>query len=222
LSQKDDRTTRMLRALRQRRWVAVLIVSASVPSGIEATTSAVTGLASALIGILVPKDRPAVVQFALVSSSAYRETSEGFAASSMHPVTTYSLDPNPPPFLVRKPIFQVSIENRAEADILVTDVAYHVDKIGQVAGGEPGPLNPAFTYVHDLEFRTGVQKRQLVPPFKIPAKSVGALKLVLETKHPDVGLCWLMYAEFITSKGAAKTEDFQLVLSGHPEWARGL
>jgi hypothetical protein len=200
----------------------MLIVAASVLSGIEATTSAVTGVASSLIGIFVPKDRPAVVQFALVASSAYRETSEGFAASAMDPLTTYSMDSNPPPYLIRKPIFQVSIENRADAEILVTDVAYHVDKIDQVAGGEPGPLSAAFTYVHGLEFRTGVQKRQLVPPFKIPAKSVGAFKLVLETKHPDVGLCWLMYAEFITTKGSAKTRDFQLVLSGDPEWARGL
>lgn len=187
-----------------------------VATFIEATTSSITKLASALLG---DREAPKLLQFAIKpAETAYRETTLPLFGAGPE-TRTYSLDPYTDPRLPRVAVFQVSMENPSDGELLVTGVNYRVTEIGQVKGGEPGPLLSTYTYVHALEHRTGVQRHDLTPPFRIPAKAVGAFELVLLTRHPDFGLAWLMTVEFVTSRGIAATPSFQLILSGRPDWA---
>jgi len=129
-----------------------------------------------------------------------------------HKVSDYSS-------LDQKPVWQVTLSNPTDKDMVLTDIKYHVSDIGQVMGGEPGPLSASYEYKYDLKYEKGVQSQVLVPPFKVPPKSSGAFDLVLFTEHPDIGLGWIMQIEFITNIGSVSTDEFQVYLSGSPDWA---
>lgn len=119
------------------------------------------------------------------------------------------------------PVFNITLENRAKRPLLVTALVYNVSEVGQVMGGEPGPLSPRVRYVHELKYEAGTQRRELSSVFEIPPEGARAFELQLETKHPDLGLCWLVRIDIETNQGTVSTEEFQLILSGKPSWAQG-
>lgn len=131
------------------------------------------------------------------------------------PIKTFEIDPS---FLgvirTARAIFQVSMENPNNKDIVVTDVIYHVRELGEVLGGVAGPLESKAAYFHELMYEVGPQKYRLVPPFVIPARSAGAFSLELYTKENRPGLAWIMDTEFVSSTGSVSTNTFQLILTG--------
>lgn len=164
----------------------------------------------------VEEAKPKLAQFALnMSKSAFRETlSPKFGASETR-LPTYGVDPSFFGVLKNfRAVFSISIENVNERDLLVTDVIYEVSEIGQVMGGGAGPLNSNQTYFHEIKYEVGSQKKQLFPPYRIPAKSVGAFELELYSTDPTPGLTWIMSIKFITNMGEVSTETFQLILTG--------
>jgi hypothetical protein len=116
------------------------------------------------------------------------------------------------------PVFQIVIQNHHTSDLVVTAIVYHVRAIGQVSGGESGPLGPAVTYVHKIDYRVGDQKYNLDPPFRIASNAVASFALQIWTDKPDVGLTWDMNIRLMTSQGTIETDEFQLIMSGEPEW----
>jgi hypothetical protein len=120
------------------------------------------------------------------------------------------------------PVFIVTLENTDDREAVITTVTYDVKRTGQAMGGSAGPLSPKIRYSHELRYQIGKQKIDLVPPFAIPAKSSGSFELQLSTKHPDIGLCWLMSIEFGGNVGTARTSAFQLIMSGESQWQKGV
>ncbi len=215
-----NRVEKIIQKVKNHPVIALVIVACIAIAGLESTTSSITKLVESISYYTGSKEVPKLVQFAVVKNkTGYRETEEPkFAAGPM--IKSYMPDIYISKVLPSYPVFQVSIENPNDKDILVTDIKYHVSDIGQVLGGAPGALQSAYQYDYVLSYRKGTQTQQLVPPFKIPPKSVGAFELVLTTEEEDIGLIWIMTIEFVTSTGAASTDEFQLLLSGNPPWAQ--
>ncbi len=203
-------------------FLSVVIIICIALIGLEGATSSLSKLTDTYMTITGAKESPKLLQFAIVKNkSGYRETEEPkFAAGPR--IKSYMPDFYISKVLPSYPVFQVSLENPNDKDMLVTDIKYHVSDIGGVKGGAPGILEAAYQYDYELKYEKGIQSQQLVPPFKIPAKSAGAFELVLTTKHDDIGLIWIVEIEFVTSTGSVKTDQFQLLLSGNPEWAKGM
>ena len=158
---------------------------------------------------------PRIAQFALnLSKSPFYETQDPkFGAGQL--IRTFSISPSFFGVLNNyRAIFSVSIENPNDSDLLITDAVYQVSEIGQVSGGAPGPLESNHTYFHKIKYQVGDQKHQMVPPYKIPPKSVGAFELELYTDDPRPGLAWLMKVTFLSNFGKVSTEEFQLILTG--------
>lgn len=161
-----------------------------------------------------------VSQFELYGiESDYTKTKETFAATGGKEYPTYSLSPyygQTGHTLAPVPIFNVVLENTSDKEILITKTLYRVSKIGQVMGGNYGLLEPEARYEHILEWKTGDQEFNLVPPFKIPPRSYGSFLLQLKTNERNIGLCWLMKIYFITSneEGGVSTDIFQLIMTG--------
>jgi hypothetical protein len=197
------------KVIQQIVWLTFLIAAIGLASWVYIETRPVKP-------VVVEEDKPKIAQFALnMSKSAFRETlSPKFAASEIR-LPTYGVDPAFFGVLKNfRAIFSVSIENVNERDLLVTDVIYEVSEVGQVRGGGAGPLNSNQTYFHEIKYEVGSQKNRLVPPYRIPAKSVGAFELELYSTDPRPGLTWIMSVKFITNMGEVSTETFQLILTG--------
>jgi hypothetical protein len=158
---------------------------------------------------------PKLVQFALdKSNSSFAQSFEPkFGAGPR--VTTYAVDPAFAGILRSyRAIFSVSVENPNDSDLLITEARYNISEIGQVLGGSPGPLESNQTYFHKLKYTKGTQSFELVPPYKIPPKSVGAFSIELATDETAPGLAWLTNIAFLSNLGTVKTKTFQLILTG--------
>lgn len=72
-------------------------------------------------------------------------------------------------------IFQITLQNKADREILVTQIKYHIEKAIVLWGEGAGPRIPTANYVMVLDFpdAADVQVGDLVPPFAIPPKIVG-------------------------------------------------
>lgn len=213
--QPKDRASVWIARIRNSPAVAVVIVFAVVAISISAFITTATGGWKAFREFFHPYDAPRILQFALdpSKSSFYEATGPKFGAGP--PIKTFSIDPSLMGVVrTGRAIFQVSMENPNDKDVVVTDVTYHVRELGEVLGGVAGPLESKQTYFHELMFEVGPQKHQLVPPFVIPARSAGAFSLEIYTKDSRPGLAWIMEAEFQSSTGAVSTTSFQLILTG--------
>ncbi|EIV8651563.1 hypothetical protein AL190_004573 [Vibrio parahaemolyticus] len=205
--------------LKRNKYVAFVLLLVAIVGGVESFTNSISNL----VNRFVNKDgtHPELIQFSLNSerTSYYESMLPRFADGPS--VRTYLNSHKVPDSssLEQKPVWQVTLSNPSDIDMILTDIKYHVSDIGQVMGGEPGPLLASYEYIHELKYEKGSQSQVLVPPFKVPAKSSGAFDLVLFTEHPDIGLGWIMKIEFITNIGSVSTEEFQLYLSGSPDWA---
>jgi hypothetical protein len=118
------------------------------------------------------------------------------------------------------PVFIVTVQNKRESPLVITRIVYDVKSIGEVKGGESGPLGPKITYVHKLEYQAGDQKHDLEEPFMVAANAVSSFGLQLWTDHPDLGMTWEMSVRLQTNQGDIQTEIFQLIMSGEPTWAK--
>ena len=158
---------------------------------------------------------PKLVQFALdKSNSSFAQSFEPTFGAGPR-VTTYAVDPAFSGVLRNyRAIFSVSVENQNDSDLLITEARYNISEIGQVRGGSPGPLESNQTYFHKLKYAKGTQSFELIPPYKIPPKSVGAFSIELATDETEPGLAWLTNISFLTNLGTMKTKTFQLVLTG--------
>lgn len=119
------------------------------------------------------------------------------------------------------PVFLISFENKRAADLVITGIVYSVRAIGGVKGGESGPLGPKVTYIHKLDYKVGDQRQQMDSPFRIAANSASSFGVQLWTDHPDIGMSWTMKIRLETNQGRVETDEFQLIMSGQPEWAKG-
>ncbi|TNZ56309.1 hypothetical protein CGK45_21930 [Vibrio parahaemolyticus] len=209
----------LIERLKKNKYVTVILLLVTIVGGIESFTNSISNLIEKLTG--TETQGPSLVQFALnPEHTSYYESSEPRFATGPR-IKTFINQFKTPDYssLVNKPVWQVTLSNPSDEDMIVTDIKYHVSDIGQVMGGEPGPLSATYEYKYELKYEKGIQPQKLVPPFKVPPKSSGAFDLVLFTNHPDIGLGWIMNVEFITNIGSVKTEEFQLYLSGSPDWA---
>jgi hypothetical protein len=170
---------------------------------------------------IIPKNKSLKLsQFELYGiESSYLKSNDLFAAIGSQKYITYGLDPYFNQLghsLAPIPIFNVVLKNNSDNEILITKTIYRVSKIGQVKGGDYGPLQPNIRYEHILEWKTGDQEFPLVPPFKISPHSSGSFLLQMRTNNNDIGLCWLMKIYFITSneEGGVSTDIFQLIMTG--------
>ncbi|MCW3070708.1 MAG: hypothetical protein JWO44_598 [Bacteroidetes bacterium] len=121
------------------------------------------------------------------------------------------------------PTFVCVIQNPSNEELIVDKIHFNVLKIGQVMSAEEGIIAPKASYVFNLKHATGTQVLKLMPAgFRIAANSTYSFELQVFTDTPDMGLCWLMNVEFITTHGNVKTDNFQLIMSGKPTWYRGL
>ena len=158
---------------------------------------------------------PKLVQFALDNSnSSFAQSIEPkFGAGPR--ITTYAVDPAFGGVLRSyRAIFSVSLENPNDSDLLVTEARYNVSEIGLVLGGSPGPLESYQTYFRKLKYAKGTQSFELVPPYRIPPKSVGAFSIELATEETEPGLAWVTNIAFLTNRGTVKTKTFQIILTG--------
>ncbi|ANG63108.1 hypothetical protein A8C75_11910 [Marinobacterium aestuarii] len=197
------------KVIQQIVWLTFLVAAIGLASWVYIETRTVKP-------VITEEAKPKIGQFALnMSKSSFRETlSAKFAASEIK-LPTYGVDPAFFGVINNfRAIFSVSIENVNERDLLVTDVIYDVSEIGQVMSGGAGPLNSNQTYFHEIKYEVGQQKKQLVPPYRIPAKSVGAFELELYSTDPRPGLTWIMNVTFVTNMGEVSTDTFQLILTG--------
>lgn len=118
------------------------------------------------------------------------------------------------------PVFTVTIENLTDQEQLITKVLYRTEETTSEMGGYLIPLTPSVTYVHEIAWMVGDQEAALDPAFPISPKSSASFQLQLTTKAPDVGMIWLMKICFVidAERGGVCTDEFQLVMSGKPEW----
>ena len=118
------------------------------------------------------------------------------------------------------PTFEFVLRNNSSiSDIVLTKMIFDVESIGGYKGFEPGTLIPSATYVFDLPYEAGKIARNLDPAFVIPKGQVASVLLRLYTTHKDVGLAWKMRVNIESSGGEVSTEQFQLLMSGDPDWA---
>jgi hypothetical protein len=118
------------------------------------------------------------------------------------------------------PVFTVTIENLTDQEQLITKVLYRTEETTSEMGGYLIPLTPIVTYVHEIAWMVGDQEAALDPAFPISPKSSASFQLQLTTKAPDIGMIWLMKICFVidAERGGVCTDEFQLVMSGKPEW----
>jgi hypothetical protein len=118
------------------------------------------------------------------------------------------------------PVFTVTIENLTDQEQLITKVLYRTEKTISEMGGYLIPLTPSVTYVHEIAWMVGDQEVALDPAFPISPKSSASFQLQLTTKAPDLGMIWLMRICLVidAERGGVCTDEFQLVMSGKPEW----
>jgi hypothetical protein len=118
------------------------------------------------------------------------------------------------------PVFRFVVQNTDKHnDVAITRLDYVVRRLDGYKGAEPGALHPLYTYWFDLPYKVGRFRQDLDPPFVVPKGMSAAFDLKLFTSHPDVGLVWRMAIDVISSGGTASTNDFQLMMSGEPNWA---
>ena len=119
------------------------------------------------------------------------------------------------------PFFLLTLENERTSELVVTAIVYRVRSIGQIAGGESGPLGAKVTYVHELDYKVGNQRHDLDMPFYVAPNPASSFALQLWTDHPDVGMTWAMRIRLVTNQCSIETDEFQLIMSGQPEWHKG-
>jgi len=210
-----DKVSTWLTRLRNRPVIAAIVVLGVTAIALANFTTAMTSSWKAISELFDRDQEPEILQFALdpSKSSFYEIDAPKFGAGPK--IKTFTIDPS---FLgvirTGRAIFQVSLENPNDKNMVLTDVIYNVSELGDVKGGVAGPLNSKQSYFHKLEYKVGQQKTQLVPPFVIPPKSVGAFTLELYSNDPRPGLTWVMDIDFISNRGRVSTDTFQLVLTG--------
>lgn len=204
------------KVIRQTVWLTFVLATIGLVSWVYVETQISRVDTQVGPDVEIEEDNPRLAQFALNPTKSTYTESDGpkFGASETW-LTTYGLDPDYFGEVEEfRAIFSVSLENINHRDMLVTGVVYDVSEIGQVRSHGAGPLKSNQTYFHEIKYEVGPQRRQLVPPYRIPPKSVGALDLELYSTEARLGLTWIMKITFVTNMGNVSTEYFQLVLTG--------
>ena len=121
--------------------------------------------------------------------------------------------------MLELPVFTVVIKNNSDEQVLITKILYRVKEIYEMRGGGYGVLDPQVTYIHKIQYAAGDQVVELENMFYIDPHHNGSFELQLRTDDPGDGLTWEMSVYFIDEEGdAVHTDDFELMMSGQPNW----
>ena len=115
---------------------------------------------------------------------------------------------------IYQPVITFVVENPTDEPLILSKIKYEVLDVGQVMGGETGPLFPMHTYNHKINHEKGEQIRKLTPVFRVAANDSVSFNIRLISTKLDDGLAWLLKIHLIDTKGnAAVTETFQIIMS---------
>lgn len=115
---------------------------------------------------------------------------------------------------IKNPVITFALRNLESKDIIITKVEYEVIEVGQVLGGESGPLYPILTYNHILSHSVGNQERILNPPILLRSNSLGSFNIRLMPDKKQAGLAWLLKIKIYDTEGNFQTTDvFQIIMS---------
>lgn len=114
---------------------------------------------------------------------------------------------------LQQPVLTLIVHNVSTQSVLLTDVIYHVLKVGQVKDGVTGSVVPDQTYKHTLKHEQGAQHFQLKPPVQIAAQERVAFNLRLFSAEAEKGLVWLLLIEVLaTNSDSVTTEPVQIIM----------
>jgi hypothetical protein len=174
---------------------------------------------------LIQSDTFELIQFELDGiASGYVSEVSGFGGvvEDEKVYKTYHLDPyysQSSKSSSSNPVFNVTILNKSDNQLVISEVIYRVHRIDGVRGGDFGPLAPNVKYRHGIHWEIGDQLAKLIPPFAIAPNRAGSFLLELQSLKEDVGLVWLLEVAFLDSSGKSVTTDiFQLIMSKKPPW----
>lgn len=115
---------------------------------------------------------------------------------------------------VKSPVITFVLSNMEKKDIIISKVEYDVLEVGQVLGGEGGPLYPIITYNYILKHSTGKQMQILNPPFKLTSGSLNSFNIRLIPASKNPGLAWILKIRIYDTEGhSQETEVFQIIMS---------
>lgn len=160
-----------------------------------------------------------LVQFEIDGiSSGYISRQGGFAGirENGKEYKTYVLDPyyyQTSKSSSSNPVFNVTIQNSSDNQLILTEIIYRVHRVGQVKGGDFGPLAPNVKYRHRIQWKVGDQVAKFVPPFSVSPKRAGSFLLEVASITEGIGMAWLLDIVFVNSNGkSVSTGTFQLIM----------
>ena len=202
-------------ALKSKPVIAAGIVAAVALGGLAAGLKSVQTIRDSVKGITQNLVRPELVSFTLSPNAAGFEQVNSFLFG-VGPTRYLTFEPVHGTTERPEAIFLVTIKNPTDKALIITKVDYEVEQVGQVMGGESGPLQSLATYHHTIEHFTGVQEQPLSPPFRIAAHDAASFELQLVSATEGPGLGWFMRTVFITDAGDIESPSFQLFLPQRP------
>jgi len=115
---------------------------------------------------------------------------------------------------IYNPILTFTINNKSGKEILINKIVYQVLEVGQVLGGESGPLYPVMTYDHVLYHVPGDQPHQLIPSLAVKSGDLISFNVRLSPNIKEPGLCYYLKIRVYDSDGQYQTtEPFQIIMS---------
>ena len=151
------------------------------------------------------------------NSIAYQDELRPIFGASEEWVRT--IGPNPDIFsgvtgtITPQLVLTLTVLNEMEHDLVITDVLYNVQEIGEVMSDIGGAVLSIAHYTHDIPFEVGQHVRPLTPIFRVPGGVTSAFDIELFTFSPDVGPGWLLNIVLKTNAGDLIGETFQLYLT---------
>lgn len=105
------------------------------------------------------------------------------------------------------PVFLVRLKYSGTSNIRLTKIVYNVTSISQILGEESFLDIPIATYEHFLDYKTGIQEKELEPPIIIEGDENGTfvtLRIFLRPRFGDdivdkIGRVWTFTMTFCTS-----------------------
>ena len=167
-----------------------------------------------------PKE-PSIQSFALSGRSRIEYADEkkqsciwdGQETRSLWPVVTEKLD-------AIELHLNFYVKNPTKQDWFINQAVFDILKKSETAGGAPGILTPKAKYRIEIEHKVGKQKFELVDfetkklaPFIVPGGTTEALTLVINLKHPGVGLCFRATVGLGNEDNIAWSSEFDFILS---------
>ncbi|OXB20037.1 hypothetical protein B0A80_19385 [Flavobacterium tructae] len=115
---------------------------------------------------------------------------------------------------VKSPVVSFVLRNLKKKDIIISKVEYEILEVGQVLGGEGGPLYPIITYNYILRHSIGKQVQVLNPPFKLASNALDSFNIRLIPASKTPGQAWILKIKIYDTEGNSQVTDvFQIIMS---------